>query len=201
MSKLGQRYQSNKGVNCACGAPAAVLGQCRRCYSLARYRDKRAGLPPPCAAPIFGPRKPTKPLCKVEGCLHRQVNQRLCQAHLDEQKRASRTGKSRRRTQAKRVKSKGATLQDLEQLRSLQQGKCAICLVQLQPGTMGPWAECLDHCHKSISPRGLLCQACNISIGKYETFQREAGLRLEPYDRYLSSTPYQEVLLRRLALD
>lgn len=66
----------------------------------------------------------------------------------------------------------------------LQHNKCAVCLREIDLSSLTR-----DHDHIELKARGLLCQACNISLGYYEKWQRSAGLVLEPYDRYLSSPP------------
>lgn len=74
------------------------------------------------------------------------------------------------------------------ELRAQQEGRCAICRVQLVPGRTDA-SECADHCHVSLRPRGLLCFTCNKSLGHYEKIQRPRGLVLEPYDQYLARPP------------
>lgn len=64
-----------------------------------------------------------------------------------------------------------------------QIGRCAICTRSLADKF-----NC-DHDHTTKTPRGLLCQACNLGLGYYEKQQRSAGLTLEPYDRYLEAPP------------
>ena len=72
------------------------------------------------------------------------------------------------------------------ELLRIQAGACAICTVLLQRGS-GPRGVHRDHCHVTGQPRGLLCRACNICLGFYEAHQRPAGLRIEPYEGYLSN--------------
>lgn len=36
---------------------------------------------------------------------------------------------------------------------------------------------------------GLLCSACNVSLGMYEGWQRPAGLRIAQYEDYLQNPP------------
>ena len=46
-----------------------------------------------------------------------------------------------------------------------QDGKCAICEIELKPNGRSPDSICLDHCHKTFRIRGVLCQLCNRMIG------------------------------------
>jgi hypothetical protein len=66
-------------------------------------------------------------------------------------------------------KSFKITASEYDALLSLQSGRCAICnmpetAIDKRKGTVKRLA--VDHCHKTDSLRGLLCQACNISIGR-----------------------------------
>lgn len=62
-----------------------------------------------------------------------------------------------------------------------QDGLCAICSREMGEDM------CRDHEHvRPPKPRALLCRACNISLGYYETWQKPAGLQLEPYERYIA---------------
>jgi hypothetical protein len=46
---------------------------------------------------------------------------------------------------------------------------------------------CCDHYEPDgvKVPRALLCQACNLSLGYYEKWQRPVGLVITPYEDYL----------------
>lgn len=46
-----------------------------------------------------------------------------------------------------------------------QDGMCAICRVEMQPGGQQANSVCRDHCHATGKGRGLLCVTCNILIG------------------------------------
>lgn len=76
-----------------------------------------------------------------------------------------------------RLKSKfGITLEQYEELKQLQNNKCAICdrVETTKYYTTGKIKElCVDHCHKSGKVRGLLCRACNYRLGWYEGCQEK----------------------------
>ena len=56
----------------------------------------------------------------------------------------------------------GISIDEYEEMLSLQNGKCAIC------GNVCRIRKSLsvDHCHKTKVVRGLLCHACNTTIGQ-----------------------------------
>lgn len=60
-----------------------------------------------------------------------------------------------------RLKNSGFTSELFEQRLKEQDNKCAIC------GTddPGPTNWHADHCHKTMTPRGVLCKKCNTGIG------------------------------------
>jgi len=71
-----------------------------------------------------------------------------------------RYSKLQRQTTVKR--RYGVTMEDVEALRVVQSGRCAICSV--------PFAEtrpCIDHDHDSGAVRGLLCIRCNTGLGMF----------------------------------
>ncbi len=78
----------------------------------------------------------------------------------------------------------GFTRELFDSAMGAQGAKCAIC-----PRALESLSEtCCDHEHGTspAKPRALLCRACNLSLGYYETWQRPAGLVIEPYERYLA---------------
>jgi hypothetical protein len=60
------------------------------------------------------------------------------------------------------AKSYHLSVRDLKQLLELQEGKCAGCGYSSEYNIKG---LCIDHDHKNLKVRGLLCQACNSAIG------------------------------------
>lgn len=64
----------------------------------------------------------------------------------------------------------GITKSQFEEMKSKQDGRCAICLKPTQK-------LCVDHCHSTGRVRGLLCGHCNAAIGMFgenETTMRRA---------------------------
>lgn len=61
-------------------------------------------------------------------------------------------------------KKYGITLEDYESILNKQGGVCALC----GEGPEGSRYEVLvvDHCHSTGRVRGLLCQQCNLALGK-----------------------------------
>jgi hypothetical protein len=61
----------------------------------------------------------------------------------------------------------GITLEDYNSLLEKQNGCCAICGTE-ENGVHGErrsWNWSVDHCHKTGSVRGLLCNQCNRGLG------------------------------------
>lgn len=61
---------------------------------------------------------------------------------------------------AQRLKKYGITISQFDAMLQSQGGKCAIC------GTV-PEKFHVDHCHTGNHVRGLLCESCNLGIGKF----------------------------------
>jgi hypothetical protein len=60
-----------------------------------------------------------------------------------------------------------------------QGGCCAMCQQQLDGLGRGLGRGALDHCHKTGRIRGVLCLACNVGLGHYETVRAAAERYLE----------------------
>lgn len=73
--------------------------------------------------------------------------------------------KSLRRKYARRnkVKSYGITMEIFDSILKKQEFRCAICRKLFENKT-----PLIDHCHKTGNVRGLLCTACNFSLGHLE---------------------------------
>lgn len=59
----------------------------------------------------------------------------------------------------------GITMEQFEQIKQAQDGKCAIC--KTNPATH------VDHCHETGIIRGILCHKCNTGLG---LFNDDAGI-------------------------
>jgi hypothetical protein len=61
----------------------------------------------------------------------------------------------------------GVTIDEAERLLVRQNNQCAVCETTLDPmGTLiGNKKPCLDHCHRTGTVRGFLCNGCNTALG------------------------------------
>jgi hypothetical protein len=58
----------------------------------------------------------------------------------------------------------GLTLEQFEDIKKQQNGKCAICADILD----NAGKTHVDHCHKTEKVRGILCVQCNHGLGKFK---------------------------------
>ena len=103
---------------------------------------------------------------------HRQSNKRWLQDNPD--KRASLVRRSRYKLSD----------EEYAQLLQQQQSCCGICREQ-KPLS-------IDHCHKTMKVRGLLCRTCNLALGLYERL-RELG----DVEAYLAHTTSHNAFMNR----
>ena len=68
------------------------------------------------------------------------------------------------RAQSWKLKQYGISLEDFERMLAEQEGRCAVCKVELQVGGSCKTCVVVDHCHDTGKVRGLLCSRCNVSI-------------------------------------
>lgn len=81
---------------------------------------------------------------------------------------------------AKTLKKYNLTAEDYESLCQLQEYKCKICRREI--------TLVIDHDHKTLKVRGLLCNACNLAIGYLE----DNVSRLESAISYLEHSGVEE---------
>lgn len=55
---------------------------------------------------------------------------------------------------------------DYNQMVENQEGKCKICGIAAKDAMWGVLV--VDHCHKTGKIRGLLCNSCNVGLGKFK---------------------------------
>lgn len=84
---------------------------------------------------------------------------------------------SKRKSDLKaKAKRYGLTLDQYKELVKLQNNECAIC-----SSTQEKTRLAIDHCHKTLKVRGLLCDLCNRGLG----FFRDSTDRLSKAIEYL----------------
>lgn len=57
------------------------------------------------------------------------------------------------------------TINAIVEMHRSQNGKCAICLIEIAP--LGR-SRAVDHCHQTGKIRGMLCKACNTGLGMFK---------------------------------
>lgn len=84
-----------------------------------------------------------------------------------------------------RFKTYGVTREQYMIVREFQDDRCALCRQPFEDMT------CIDHCHKTLKVRGILCQTCNT------TFEREnyPASKQSTVSRYLSMPHVWDVAL------
>ena len=61
----------------------------------------------------------------------------------------------------------GITEQDMKDLHTSQNGKCAICNTDINLSERNKRSACVDHCHTTGKVRALLCNHCNRGLGMF----------------------------------
>lgn len=59
----------------------------------------------------------------------------------------------------------GITIKQYDTMYEQQDGHCAICGKELIKGVVN--GCCIDHCHETGKVRGLLCDSCNVGLGRF----------------------------------
>lgn len=99
-------------------------------------------------------------------------------ARLREWRRKNPTAAKKLDRRARLKRSYGLSEEQVDEMRSAQKGRCAIC----ERSTSRLF---VDHCHTKGHVRGLLCQTCNTFLGWYE---RKADTILR-FQKYLAGHP------------
>lgn len=63
-------------------------------------------------------------------------------------------------------KRHGLTQEDVQSLLTAQNNSCAICSTPIHTHGRGSGEFVIDHSHETMKVRGLLCNTCNVAIGK-----------------------------------
>lgn len=125
--------------------------------------------------------------CKSDGCCNPVRVRGYCNSHYNKWRWSSGYRAPSAQTDSKsRFAGKlryryGITLDDYERMLAAQGGGCAICArLPADAGNPEHWTDvlCVDHCHATGKVRGLLCNDCNLAIGRGkspETLERMAS--------------------------
>jgi hypothetical protein len=118
--------------------------------------------------------------CRVEQPLaqfsvrgsRRELTCRKCRAQRQSEYRASLSTERRIRDRhAMRGWRFGLSPDAVVAILAEQKGRCAICATELTSGRRGPERACLDHDHRTGTPRAFLCASCNSKLGQFEAVQ------------------------------
>lgn len=72
----------------------------------------------------------------------------------------------------------GLTPTEYDYLVTMQDNRCAVCNQEFIK------TPHVDHCHTTGRIRGLLCQSCNTTLGKYEKYKQQ-------FDTYLNEGAFE----------
>jgi hypothetical protein len=87
-----------------------------------------------------------------------------------------------------KFKRYGITEETYLHLRKEQGQKCAMCH---SPFRKSPQSIHIDHCHKTGKVRGILCDGCNLFLGRFES--PKFTERIERASAYLRKTEKMEI--------
>jgi hypothetical protein len=104
---------------------------------------------------------------------------RLCMAGYDAEYADTEIGKARRKAASGNwskgprfdydlLKRYGITVADYETMLAAQGGRCAICRTDKPMPSDEDRRWHVDHCHATHRVRGLLCNSCNLGLGKFK---------------------------------
>lgn len=83
----------------------------------------------------------------------------------------------------------GITIEDYDQLLNKQGGTCAICGIVPTNKRLD-----VDHCHKTGMIRGLLCNICNMALGRFEVDYRVSKDSKAEFRKYLELAEQNNVV-------
>ena len=114
-----------------------------------------------------------------------QNNKKQRNARLRAWRRAHPEAAKAKDLRARYKSAYGLTLEQVDTLKSLRNGRCWICGEK-------PKRLFIDHCHKTNKVRGCLCPSCNTFLGRIEANRKILpGIAL-----YLDQLCHADVLLR-----
>ena len=106
--------------------------------------------------------KQKKPLTEFYKCSHNNdglyYQCKVCKSEYDKQRHAKNPKIRKDNNLQNRY---GITFEQKQSMIASQNGKCAICKIDLDNGKH----TCVDHCHTTGKIRKILCRSCNVLIG------------------------------------
>lgn len=100
-----------------------------------------------------------KDKAKAAGKAYREKNRERIKANIKRWQKANRDKRSRYSVETRRRRC-GFTPQLFAERLASQDNLCAICSEDLRSAPLAA-----DHCHRTNTPRGILCKRCNLLLG------------------------------------
>lgn len=102
-------------------------------------------------------------VCQKEYCSHYRVDNAVRLSKVKSDKYKNLTAEQKR--ELKYLGRYGIGISKYNEMLENQNGVCAICA---NPPSGHKKRLCVDHCHETGTVRGLLCDACNVGLGRFK---------------------------------
>ena len=125
--------------------------------------------------------------CKKDGCNeNRYYSHSYCRPHYIEYRR-NRPEYSRRRRNTQLKGNYGITLNEFERRLEMQNNECEICNQKFIKDSKGLLKASVDHNHSTGKIRGIICNTCNLTLGRIKENKQVLYKMIQYLEKYESS--------------